>query len=265
MATYRRVVIKVGTSTLTHDTGRINLNRLEKLARAISELQNSGIEPILVTSGAISVGVSVLGFSSRPDKLREKQAAAAVGQCRLMHIYDKLCSEYGQRVSQILLSREDVGNPSRAKMLLNTIETLISWNTLPIINENDSVSPEEIESGSGVFGDNDTLSAEVARLVHADLLILLTDIDGLYSGDPRIDPDAELINRVSCLTDNILSGASGAGTARGTGGMQTKLAAASIALNSGFDMVIASGVDPLILFDIVDGKSIGTLFRRENK
>ncbi len=259
----RRIVVKVGTSTITHSTSLLNLQRLDALARAMTDLRNAGNELILVSSGAIAVGVGAMGLEKRPDELRFKQAAAAVGQCRLMHIYDKLFGEYGQQVSQILLSRPDVEEPERRHNLISTFEALIEWGVLPVVNENDSVSPEEIEqTHTRMFGDNDTLSAIVARLVRADLLVLLTDIDGLYDSDPRSNKSAKLISEVSEITDELLRASGGAGSARGTGGMLTKLSAAGIALEAGFDMVIARGDRPELLYDIADGKPVGTLFRR---
>ena len=263
MSDSRRIVVKIGTSTLTHDTGRVNLERIDMLARTLSDLQNRGNQIIMVTSGAISVGVEALGLGGRPDLLREKQAAAAVGQCRLMHLYDKSFAEYGHTVSQILLNRSDVEDAERKHNLLEAFNALLEWGVIPIVNENDSVAPNEIEEEhTKVFGDNDTLSAVVAELVDADLLVLLSDIEGLYTGDPRHDPSAFLIPVVTELTEKIMKASGGAGSARGTGGMLTKLAAAQIALDKGFPMYIAHGRDPRILYDIADGKTVGTLFRR---
>lgn len=264
MNAYKRVVVKVGTSTLTHDTGRLHLERLDMLARTLSDLQNGGAEMILVTSGAIGAGVSALGLAAKPSALREKQAAAAVGQCRLMHLYDKLFAEYGRSVAQILLTRADVDDPERKGNLLAAFEALLEWGVLPVVNENDSVSPEEIEAEhTRIFGDNDTLSAVVAALVNADLLVLLSDIDGLYTGDPRHDPGARLIPHVGRITQAMRDTAGGAGSSRGTGGMLTKLSAGQIALDGGFSMCIANGAEPRILYDIMAGKDVGTLFRKE--
>lgn len=260
----RRIVVKVGTSTLTHPSGKLFLERIDKLARVVSDVQNAGHKVVLVTSGAIGVGVSAIGLPRRPEELKYKQAAAAIGQCRLMHLYDKLFGEYGRVVSQILLSRPDTDIPERRENLLRTFEALLEWDVLPIVNENDSVSPEEIESArSKIFGDNDTLSAIVARLIRADLLVLLTDIDGLYDADPHQNPGARLVPRVSEITPALRQASGGAGSARGTGGMQTKLAAAEIALECGFDMVVANGASPSLLAEIVAGKDVGTLFRRD--
>ncbi len=256
-----RIVVKVGTSTLTHSTGKLNLHRLEELARTLSDIKNAGAEVILVSSGAISVGTSKLGMTSRPEKLPLKQAAASVGQCELMHIYDKLFGEYGQTVGQILLTGEDVEHPIRRKNLLNTFLTLLNLGVVPVVNENDSVSFNEIETGHNkVFGDNDTLSAIVAKLTGADLLVLLTDIDGLYDSDPHTNPDAHIIPVVREITDALRAAAGGAGTARGTGGMQTKLAAAELAMQAGIDTVIAAGDAPAALYDICRGGGPGTRF-----
>jgi len=258
----KRIIVKVGTSTLTHETGSLNLERLDHLVRVLSELMNRGHEVILVTSAAIAVGVSALCRDRAGFGLPEKQAAAAVGQIRLMHLYDKLFAEYGYKAAQILLSRDNLAAPERRASLLDTIGTLLQWRVVPIINENDSVCPEEIQSGQGIFGDNDTLSAAVAGLVSAELLVLLTDIDGLYTGNPRKDGDAVRIERVSEITEAIRNGSGDAGSARGRGGMLSKLEAAEIALENGFDMVIAPGKDPEILYDVMAGKPVGTLFRR---
>lgn len=259
-----RIVVKVGTSTLTHDTGRLNLRRLDELACALSDLKNAGSEVILVSSGAIAVGAAKLGMDRRPTELRLKQAAASVGQCALIHLYDKLFSEYGHTVGQILLTGEDVEHPGRRENLLHTFLALLRLGAVPVVNENDSVSYDEIETGQGkVLGDNDTLSAIVARLVGADLLVLLTDTDGLYDSDPHGNADARIIPVVREIDETILKGAGGAGTARGTGGMQTKLHAARICLDAGIEMVIASGKNPDALTDICSGKPIGTRFRAE--
>ena len=260
---HKRIVVKVGTSTLTHENGELNLERLERLVRALSELMNRGHEVILVTSGAIAVGVSALGRDRSGFGVPEKQAAAAVGQSRLMHIYDKLFAEYGHSLAQILLSRYNLSAQEQRVPLLNTIETLLEWRVLPIINANDAVHPEEILSGQGIFGDNDTLSAAVAALAGAGLLILLTDIDGLYTGDPRKDPGASLIGHVSKITGALREGSGGAGSSRGRGGMLSKLDAAETALREGFDMVVALGKNPEVLYDIIEGKPVGTLFRKE--
>ncbi len=257
----RRLVVKVGTSTLTLESGALNLRRLDLLARALSDIKNMGCEVILVSSGAIGVGVSELRLPERPTELRLKQAAAAVGQCELMHIYAKFFGEYGHRVGQILLTSEDVAHPARRENLQNTFEALLELGAIPVVNENDSVSFDEIESGTlRAFGDNDTLSAAVAVLTGADLLVLLSDIDGLFDHDPHEDTGAVLIPLVRELTQEILELAGRAGSSRGTGGMRSKLSAANLVMENGIDMIIASGEDPGILYDVYDGKKTGTLF-----
>lgn len=265
----KRIVVKVGTSTLTHSSGSLDLRNMEKLVRVLSDLSGSGHKVILVTSGAIAVGVARIGLSERPTSLRMKQAAAAVGQCRMMHIYDKLFSEYNRTMAQILLTGDDVEDPSRAEHLRRTFSALLELGVIPVVNENDSVSSAEIETGHHkVLGDNDTLSAIVAALCGADLLVLFSDIDGLYSADPRTNPQAKLLSRVTELTADILSMAGKAGTWRGTGGMTTKLSAARIAMDAGCDMVIANGARPEALYGITEGNDIGTRFianRKEGK
>ena len=262
----QRIVVKVGTSTLTHDTGSLNLRSMEHLVRALADLHGCGNEIILVTSGAIAVGTARLGLSERPRELRMKQAAAAVGQCRMMHIYDKLFAEYNRSVAQILLTGDDVEDPDRAEHLRSTFSALLEMGVIPVVNENDSVSSAEIETGHHkVLGDNDTLSAIVAALCHADLLVLLSDIDGLYDADPRTHPEAQRFHRVEALTPEILEMAGGAGTWRGTGGMATKLSAARIAMESGCDMVITNGARPEDLYGIVEGQDIGTRFLARKK
>jgi glutamate 5-kinase len=256
---YKRIVVKIGTASLTHPAGGLNFERLDKFARVLSDLKNSGREVILVTSGAVGAGTAALHMD-RPDSLSGKQAAAAVGQCRLMHVYDKLFAEYGHTVAQILVTRHDLTDAGRNDPLLETFRTLLSWGVLPIVNENDSVSPDEFQPGQTVSGENDTLSALVAALTGADLLVLLSDYDGFYTADPRTDPGAKRIPRVSAITDEIRAYSGGAGTVKGTGGMTTKLAAAEIALGKGFPMVIAHGKDPEILYDVLRGKDVGTIF-----
>lgn len=255
-----RIVVKVGTSTLTHDSGAANLHSIEALVRVLADLEGYGHEVILVTSGAISVGTSKMMLQKRPTELRMKQAAAAVGQCQLMHLYDKFFSEYNRGVAQILLTDEDVENPVRAEHLSGTFGALLEMGIIPIVNENDSVSSAEIETGaSKILGDNDTLSAIVAKLTKADLLILLSDIDGLYDKDPHKNKDAKLIHRVEDL-GVVEEYAGGAGSVHGTGGMVTKLSAARIATKAGCDMVIANGARPADIYDIVAGKEVGTRF-----
>lgn len=250
-----RIVIKVGTSTLTHSTGRMNIRRVEQLCKVISDLKNAGHEIVLVSSGAIAMGVGKLGLLKRPQDMPTKQAAAAIGQCELMDTYDRLFSGYHHTVAQILLTGSDIKNEQRRKNFHNTLFRLLELGVLPVINENDTIATEEI-----VIGDNDTLGAIVASAVQADLLILLSDIDGLYTADPHKNPDAKLIPVVEELTDEICALAGGNGTALGTGGMVTKLKAAKICADAGIDMVIANGERPEILYDIMDGKSVGTRF-----
>ena len=257
----QRIVVKVGTSTLTHDSGNLDLRSMEHLVRTLSDLSGMGHEIILVTSGAIAVGTAKLGLSERPRELRMKQATAAVGQCRMMHLYDKLFSEYNRSMAQILLTGDDVEEEDRAEHLRGTFSALMEMGVIPVVNENDSVSSAEIETGHHkVLGDNDTLSALVAELCKADLLVLLSDIDGLYDADPRTHPDAKLLHQVTDLTPEILEMAGGAGSWRGTGGMATKLSAARIAMEAGCDMVITNGARVEDLYGIVNGEDIGTRF-----
>ena len=256
-----RLVVKVGTSTLTRETGSLNLQNMERLARVLSDLEGMGYQVVLVSSGAIGIGTKKLRLEQRPTELRMKQATAAVGQCMMMHIYDKLFAEYNRTVAQILLTGEDVDAPVRSEHLHNTFEALLELGVIPVVNENDSVSSAEIETGQcKVLGDNDTLSAIVARLCGADLLVLLSDIDGLYDADPRTHPEAQLIHHVEAVTPELRAMAGGAGTWRGTGGMATKLNAAQIALDAGIEMVIANGSNIESLYDIVNGADIGTRF-----
>lgn len=250
-----RIVVKVGTSTLAHKTGQLNIRHIEKLCKVLSDIKNAGDEVILVSSGAIGMGMGKLQLLERPKSLPEKQAAAAVGQCELMYAYDKLFSEYNHTVAQILLTGADVRDEHRCTNFINTTERLLHWNALPIINENDTVSTDEI-----VIGDNDTLAAIVATSLHAELLILLSDIDGLYTANPREDHSAKLIPEVRELTPEILASAGGSGSAIGTGGMQTKLTAAQMVMDNGCDMIIANGENPDILYDILEGKAVGTRF-----
>ena len=257
----QRIVVKVGTSTLTHDSGNLDLRSMEHLVRTLSDLSGMGHEIILVTSGAIAVGTAKLGLPERPKELRMKQATAAVGQCRMMHLYDKLFSEYNRSMAQILLTGDDVEEEDRAMHLRSTFSALLEMGVIPVVNENDSVSSAEIETGHHkVLGDNDTLSAIVARLCNADLLVLMSDIDGLYNADPKTHPNAKLLHHVHEITPEILEMAGGAGTWRGTGGMATKLSAARIAMESGCDMVITNGARMEDLYGIVAGEDIGTRF-----
>lgn len=255
-----RVVVKIGTSTLAHPSGHLNIRRVAKLCEVLSDIKNAGHQVILVSSGAIGMGVGKLGLPERPKDIPSKQAAAAVGQCELMYVYDKLFSEYHHTVAQLLITGEDVASEKRHNNFRNTLHRLLALNALPIINENDTVATEEI-----VIGDNDTLAAIVARSVDADLLILLSDIDGLYTADPRKDPNAKLISRVSQLDDSIRALADTAGSAQGTGGMITKLQAAQICMDSGCDMVIANGADPNNLYAILSGEELGTTFVGKKK
>ncbi len=263
-----RLVVKVGTSTLTHPSGALDLRAMDWLIRVLADLSGRGLEVILVTSGAIAVGTARMGLPARPQALAMKQAAAAVGQGRMMHLYDKLFAEYNRTMAQILLTGEDVGDARRAEHLLGTFQALLGLGIIPVVNENDSVSAAEIETGEHkVLGDNDTLSAMVAALCRADLLILLSDIDGLFSADPRTDSAARLLPVVEELSPEILRMAGGAGSRRGTGGMATKLSAAKIAMEAGCDMVITNGARPEDIYQIVEGKPVGTRFvgkRRES-
>ena len=257
----QRIVVKVGTSTLTHTSGNLDLRSMEHLVRTLSDLSGMGHEIILVTSGAIAVGTAKLGLPERPKELRMKQATAAVGQCRMMHLYDKLFSEYNRSMAQILLTGDDVEEEDRAEHLRGTFSALLEMGVIPVVNENDSVSSAEIETGHHkVLGDNDTLSAIVAKLCKADLLVLMSDINGLYDADPKTHPDAKLLHHVHEITPQILEMAGGAGSWRGTGGMATKLTAARIAMDSGCDMVITNGARMEDLYGIVAGEDIGTRF-----
>ena len=250
-----RTVIKIGTSTLTYANGCVNIRRIESLCKIISDLMNAGNEIILVSSGAIGMGVGKLRLGARPKDIAGKQACAAVGQCELMYTYDKLFSEYNHTVAQLLLTAPDLSCDDRRGKFENTMSRLLELGVLPIINENDTVATEEIE-----FGDNDTLAAKIASATKADLLILLSDIDGLYSSDPRKNPDATLIPEVHEITDGVLALAGDAGSSLGTGGMQTKLRAARIVTEVGCDMTIANGEYPENLYGIIAGERIGTRF-----
>ncbi|NLN64488.1 MAG: glutamate 5-kinase [Clostridiaceae bacterium] len=260
----KRVVIKVGTSTLTHQTGRMNLIRMDKLSMVISELINQGYLVVLVSSGAIGVGMGKLNIKERPKAMGVKQALAAVGQCELMNIYSKMFSAYNQIVAQILLTKNDVEDDHKRENIINTFEHLLARHILPIVNENDTVSIDEVAAMDN-FGDNDTLSAVVAQLIHADLLIILTDTDGFYNGNPKEHVDCKLIDTVTEITDEIRHYAGGKGTKLGTGGMVTKLNAADIATNSGIHVVLANGDDPFTVFHILSGEKTGTLFVSKDK
>ena len=256
----RRIVVKVGTSTLTNELGNSDLRNMEKLARVLSDIHNLGNEVILVSSGAIAVGAHKMHLDSKPESLRMKQAAAAVGQCENMFLYDKFFGYYNKTVAQILLNAEDIRQEEKKENLSNTFEALLEQGIIPIVNENDSVSYTEIESEEKLFSDNDVLSAVVAVLTRADLLVILSDIDGFYDNDPRLYKDARLIGRIEEITEETYQLAGGAGSRRGTGGMRTKLQAAELATSQGTSTLVTNGSRPEALYDIVDGKKIGTLF-----
>ena len=251
-----RIVVKVGTSTLAHPTGRLNIQRMEKLCKVLSDLKNMGHEIILVSSGAIAMGFGKLNLSERPKDVPTKQASAAVGQCELMYIYDKLFTEYNHTVAQLLITAPDIEEGGvRKQNFHNTLARLLELGALPVINENDTISTEEFG-----IGDNDTLSAIVAVTIQVDLLILLSDIDGLFDGDPRKNPDAKLIDTVEKIDEHIISLGGGSGSNLGTGGMATKLRAAQMATAAGCEMVIANGQSPEVLYDVAAGKRVGTRF-----
>ena len=250
-----RITIKVGTSTLTHPTGRLNIRHVEELCKVLSDVKNAGHEVVLISSGAIGMGVGKLNLPARPSDMPSKQAAAAVGQCELMYVYDKLFQEHNHTVAQILLTGEDLREEKRFRNFESTLQRLLELGALPIINENDTIATEEI-----AVGDNDTLGALVAVGAKADLLVVLTDIDGLYTADPRKDPDARLISEVREITQAMLDSAGGGGTALSTGGMTTKLAAASLCMEAGVDMMIVNSARPSILYDVLEGKPVGTRF-----
>ena len=253
-----RIVIKIGTSTLAHPTGHLNIRRVEQLCKIMSDIKNAGHELILVSSGAIGMGVGKLGLRERPKDIPSKQAAAAVGQCELMYTYDKLFSEYHHTVAQLLITGDDTTNDTRRFNFTNTLNRLLELGALPVINENDTVATDEI-----VIGDNDTLAAIVARSVHADMLILLSDIDGLYTADPHTHPEAALLHHVARVDDHIRESAGISSSTQGTGGMVTKLHAADICLGCGCKKVIANGNNPGNLYDILEGKTVGTTFSEE--
>ena len=249
----QRIVVKVGTSTLAHKTGLMNIQRVERLVKVLADLKNSGKEIILVSSGAIGVGAGKMGLRSRPSDTPAKQACAAIGQCELMYCYDKYFSEYNHVVAQVLLTRDIIDSPARKENVVNTFWNLLNFGVIPVINENDTVSVEEIE-----FGDNDTLSAIVGSLAGADLLVILSDIDGVFDGNPRTNPDAKLIPRIPAITDKVRALAGDRGSTLGTGGMITKLTAAQIGLDAGFPTVIMNGSAPELLYDLFDGRPVGT-------
>lgn len=250
-----RIVVKVGTSTLAHSTGRLNIRRVETLCRVLSDLLNAGNEIMLVSSGAIGMGRGKLSLDNKPEDMATKQAAAAVGQCELMYVYDKEFSEYNHTIAQILITNSIVNNETDHRNFINTVSRLLDFGVMPIINENDTISTEEI-----VIGDNDTLGAIVATSLDADLLIILSDIDGLYDKDPRTNSDAVLIHEVYEINNDIMLMGKGSGSTLGTGGMHTKLRAAKAVTEKGIDMVIANGSDPNVLYDIVEKGNVGTVF-----
>lgn len=255
-----RIVVKVGTSTLAHATGRLNIRHVEELVKVLSDLKNAGHEMILVSSGAIGMGIGKLNLPGKPEDMPTKQAAAAVGQCELMYTYDRLFNQYNHTVAQILLTSEDVDHEDRRHHVENTMARLLELGTLPIVNENDTVATAEIK-----VGDNDTLGAIVANSVKADLLVLLSDIDGLYTADPHKDIEARLLPVVEEVSPEIEALAGGEGSELGTGGMMTKLRAAKMVTAGGCDMVITNGDHPEFLYDIVEGKAIGTRFLSRNE
>ena len=257
MSNYKRVVVKIGSSTITHETGMINLRQIERIVKVLSDIKNSGMELVFVTSGAIAIGSAKLGLRSKPEDMTTKQAAAAVGQCELMYIYDKLFSEYNHIVSQVLLTNGDFVDEERRGYVENTLIRLIELGCIPIINENDTVSVKEIEAG--IFSENDELSAIVCQLVRADLLILASDIDGLYDSDPKTNPDATLIPVVHDISE-VQQYISETYSKQGTGGMNTKINAASIVAATGSHAVILNGRDPQNFYSAVEGKPVGTFF-----
>ncbi len=260
-----RVVIKIGSSTLSHKSGRINIKLVEELCKIISDVKNAGHEIILVSSGAVAMGVGKLNLDERPKDMASKQAVAAVGQSELMHVYDKLFSQYHHVIGQVLITDDDLSDKQRSKNFDNTLNRLLELKVLPIINENDTVATAELENreGGNAIGDNDTLSVIVAVHTKADMLILLSDIDGLYTADPNKDKNATLIERITEITPEILGLAGTSAGTQGTGGMITKIRAAKVALENNIEMIIANGKDPHNIYDIIDGKSVGTRFKKE--
>ena len=256
----KRIVIKLGTSTLAHKTGKLNIRRMTNLVRVISDLHNSGREIIMVSSGAVGLGAGKLGLPEKPKDTKTKQAVAAIGQCELMHVYDDMFAKYSVTVAQILLTKTIINNPNHCENFMNTVEKLVGMDVIPIVNENDTIAIDELELE---IGENDSLSALVAELSRADLLLILSDIDSLYDDDPRSNPDSKPIPLVEKITPEIEAMAGGAGTSLGTGGMSTKITAAKIATNAGIDMIIMNGRDPEKLYDLFEDKEIGTLFRAQ--
>ncbi len=255
-----RIVVKVGTSTLTNEIGNSDLRTFEELALILSDIQNMGNEVVLVSSGAIAVGVQKMHLKEKPTELRMKQAAAAVGQCENMFLYDKFFGYYNKTVAQILLNADDIKDEEKKENLANTFTALLEQEIIPIVNENDSVSYKEIESEEKIFGDNDMLSAVVAVLCKADMLVILSDIDGFYDKDPRLSKSAKLISRVEKIDASTYALAGGAGSRRGTGGMKTKLQAADIATRQGIDVIVTNGKNPQALYSVIKGENVGTIF-----
>lgn len=255
-----RIIVKVGTSTLTNEMGKSDLRSFDRLACVLSDIQNMGYEVILVSSGAIAIGTNKLNMKERPSSMRMKQAAAAVGQCSMMFLYDKFLNDYDKTIAQILLNAEDMEQEEKKENLINTFNALLEMDIIPVVNENDSVSYTEIESADRLFGDNDMLSAVVAVLCRARQLVILSDINGLYDADPRLYPNAKLISRIEKIDETVYALAGGAGSKRGTGGMKTKLQAAALATAQGIDTVITNGKAPEALYEIVKGNKAGTLF-----
>ena len=253
----KRIVVKVGSSTLTHEeTGDMNLTTMERLVRILTDLSNSGKEVVLVSSGAIAVGRKTMNIAERPKEQDLKQACAAIGQSRLMMVYERLFAEYNKVPAQVLITKDTMINDTMRRNARSTFMRLLAMGTIPVVNENDTVATDEIE-----FGDNDTLSAIVAALIHADLLIVLSDQDGFFTDDPRTNPDAKLVEEITYITDELEAMAKGAGSDVGTGGMVAKISAARVANDAGADMVIANGNDMNNLRRVLEGKNIGTLFR----
>ncbi len=258
IASKKRVVLKLGTSTLTHKTGKLNIRRMKMLVEVLSDLHNSGKEIILVSSGAVGMGIGKLNLPSKPEDTPTKQAVAAVGQCELMHVYDDMFGKYSVTVAQLLLTKHvlDIGLSN----VQNTLNRLLAMGVIPIVNENDVIATEELELK---IGENDSLAAMVATIADADLLVIMSDIDGLYSADPHSHPDAQVIPVVEKIDSHIVEIAGGAGSSLGTGGMATKINAAKIATEAGIDMVIMNGRTPERLYDLFDNKEVGTVFLAE--
>lgn len=263
MGNVSRIVVKIGTSSLMHSNGKLNLQAIDQLSYTLTGLVNEGKQVILVSSGAIGAGMGQLGLTTRPEEIPKQQALASLGQSELMTVYQQRFATYGQKISQVLLTHDVLDYPQSREYVHNTIEQLLDWGIIPVVNENDAVAVDELDHRT-TFGDNDQLSAIVAVRSHADLLIMLSDIDGFYTGNPHKDPHAQLIKELHQVTDDSLKRAGGAGTVFGTGGMATKLKAAANILNHNQMMVLANGANPSIIFNIMNGEEIGTLFIAEN-